>query len=117
VKAVCLSCGAPKWGALVVCSSCGHRPSDPEDEARHVLASEEHLDDEALAALARGVRSGRAPVFDSEVVARIAAEHAAVPAAPVWFALLVATGPVLVVLGVFGALCGLLGLLDSARSP
>lgn len=117
MKAVCLACGASKWGALAACRSCGARPATPEDEARHALASEEHLDDAALDELQRVVLAGGQPAFDPERVRELAAEYAAVSHAPVWFALLVAGGPVAAILGLGVGLWLLSGLLAGAGGP
>lgn len=92
-RAVCLGCGGPKWGALTSCPACERRPESPEEEARAVLASDEHLTEAELDALAADVRAGRPVSVDPEALARLTAEHAAVPHAPVWFALLVGAGP------------------------
>ena len=107
MRAICLSCGADKVGALAGCRACGKMPNEPVAEAYAVLASEEHLDDAGLDALAEQVRAGTfdpEAAFDPEVVQRLAAELEAVPHAPASFVLLVIGGPVLVLLLLAGGL-------------
>lgn len=93
MRAVCLSCGASKWGSLTPCRECGVRPETVEDQARALLASEEELDDSALQALAEQVQAGEVPTFDPELVRVRIAELEAVPVAPLGWTLLVVSLP------------------------
>lgn len=105
MKAVCLGCGGPKWGALTTCPACGLRPDTPDAEARHLLASDEHLDDAGLQAVSDAVRGGHPVPVDPEQLTALTSELAAVRTAPVWFALLVGAAPLgLLVLLALGAL-------------
>lgn len=105
MKAVCLGCGGPKWGALTTCPACGMRPDTPDAEARHLLASDEHLDDAGLDAVAEAVRAGRPVPVDADRLSALTAELAGVRTAPLWFALLVGAAPLgLLVLLALGAL-------------
>ncbi|MCB9674167.1 MAG: hypothetical protein H6737_03570 [Alphaproteobacteria bacterium] len=108
MRAVCLSCGAAKWGALTACRACGARPGTLEEQARAMLASEDELDDAGLEALAERVRSGGDVVFDAEAVESLVADLERVPVAPLGWTLLVVGGPfvALVLLGVLAiAVC------------
>ena len=63
MRAVCLACGALKWGALTECRGCGVKPATLDEQARAMLASEDELDADGLSALATRVRAGEAVAF------------------------------------------------------
>lgn len=96
-RAVCLGCGAFKVGAWTPCRACGHTPETPEDQARHVLVSDQVLDGPALEAVAERVARGEPVELDEEEVEDWARTIAANPTPPIWFALLVVGVPVLLI--------------------
>ncbi|MEZ4322744.1 MAG: hypothetical protein R3F61_35075 [Myxococcota bacterium] len=102
MRAVCLSCGALKWGALTACRECGVRPATPEEQGRALAASEDHFDADGLAALAERVRAGGAVDLDADLVAELSSHAASVRVPPLGFVLMVVGVPfaVAVVLGV-----------------
>lgn len=100
MKAVCVLCGKPKWGALTVCRHCQKRPESLEDQARSMLASEDTLDDAGLEALGERIAAGESVEFDAEQLAAMRADLEKVPRVPLWFALLIVALPV----GVLGGL-------------
>lgn len=99
-RAVCLGCGAFKVGAFTACPSCGHDPTTPEEQARHVLVSDQVLDDDALIAISEQVARGEPVHLDPEAVASWTASIEETPVPPVWFALLVVCGPVFLIAAV-----------------
>lgn len=94
MRAVCLACGAGKWGALTTCRSCGHRPNGLQDEARHLHVCED-LDDTARAAVALAIEDGQPLELDEARVAVLAEEIEQAGDVPVSFVLLVTAVPVL----------------------
>lgn len=62
--AVCLKCGAEKFGALVRCRSCGFEPTEEEDQAKSLLVSDHYLSGEDLANVPGRIKSGQGVKFD-----------------------------------------------------
>lgn len=92
-RAVCLACGAWKWGALVRCKQCGLHPREPVDQARHLLASSDHADEAQLLAIARAVVAKEPVEFDPDELESLTALVERIPTVPFGFALLVTAGP------------------------
>jgi len=109
MRAVCLECGASKWGALTECSECKQRPQSFEDQARSMLASEDHLDETGLEALSEQVRRGDELCFDPAEVADLAADLERFPVAPLGWTLAVVGAPFLVLVGLTALALLLLG--------
>ena len=70
-RAVCISCGARKIGALTPCPACEHRPESTADQARAILFSDSHLDKAALRDASERIRAGEAVPIDEELLAEI----------------------------------------------
>lgn len=71
-RAVCVLCGAPKFGALVTCQSCGQRPTDPEDLILSMALTDHLVDAETLESAAQSIQAGLRPVLDEESRSMIA---------------------------------------------
>ena len=92
-RAVCLGCGAWKWGALVRCRACGLHPRDPRDQARHLLASDDHANEAELQRIADTVAAKQPVEFDPDELDSLTALVESVPTVPIGFALLVTAVP------------------------
>lgn len=66
--AVCLRCGAIKVGAFAPCPECHHAPTDEEDRAEHLLATDRFLDPEQLAAISERAGAGLPVNFPPELL-------------------------------------------------
>ena len=81
--AVCLKCGKMKMGAWTPCHSCGHRPSEPDDMAKAILATDHYLSRQDLKTISRRIRNHEPVAFDpeqvTEMVASIQSERPLVP--------------------------------------
>ncbi|MBP7002862.1 hypothetical protein [Amaricoccus sp.] len=53
--AVCVGCGAMKFGVLVPCKSCGFVPAEPLDRAYAFALSDHHIAREELEQISRDI--------------------------------------------------------------
>ncbi len=66
--AICLKCGAFKHGAWTPCRKCGHLPSDEEDKAKHIIATDHHFSKNDLEAASAWIQEGKELQFNQEQV-------------------------------------------------
>ncbi|TET37208.1 MAG: hypothetical protein E3J72_06520 [Planctomycetota bacterium] len=71
-SAVCLACGAIKFGALDRCPECGRVPTDYVDKAKHLLVSDHHMSREQLEEMSRQIKAGGSVEFEPEKIEAIA---------------------------------------------
>jgi hypothetical protein len=69
--AVCLQCGATKFGALVRCRSCGYEPKEEDDKAKSVLLSDHYLSAADLANISERIKGGQGVTFDPTSVQKL----------------------------------------------
>jgi len=62
--AICLNCGAEKFGAWTPCSECKFEPKSLEDRAKAMLLTEFNASDADLREIAGEIRKGRQILFD-----------------------------------------------------
>ena len=79
--AVCLHCGAMKFGAWTPCLKCGHLPELPEDKARQVMVTDHFLGQTDLKAISERIQSGQPIHFDPQQVKEFAATMEDLPLA------------------------------------
>ena len=70
--AVCIVCGAYKFGAFVPCKECGFEPTDLADKARSILLSEHNFPKEELDKFSTALRSHQTIPIDSITLAVVA---------------------------------------------
>lgn len=68
-QAVCLNCGAIKFGAFIPCPQCGHYPQSDEDKAKHLILTDWYFPIEQLEVFSRKVIAGDPLVFDEKTLA------------------------------------------------
>jgi len=66
--AICIKCGAEKFGALVPCEECGFFPSDMVDRAKSTVLSDHHLEISELHRVGQEIRDGKEPQLPQELV-------------------------------------------------
>lgn len=66
--AVCLKCGAMKFGAWIGCPECHFEPDDDESMTKHLLVTDHHYSLEELTQIAERVKSGKEITFDPETL-------------------------------------------------
>ena len=67
--AVCVLCGAMKWGAWTACEGCSGTPHGEEQLAWSMILSDHYLDAENLDAASLIIReTGRMPTIDDAVI-------------------------------------------------
>ena len=64
--AVCLQCGAFKFGAFTPCKSCGFLPTSPEDQAKAIALSDHKLDQRTLKDISRRLAAGEKVQLNEE---------------------------------------------------
>lgn len=66
--AVCINCGAMKWGAFTACTECGGRPTTSSQLKESLAVTDHYLDDDKLKALSERIRkaSTRTPSSDKD---------------------------------------------------
>lgn len=69
--AICLKCGARKFGALVPCRSCGYQPKEEDDQAKSLLLSDHYLSGDDLTNVSERIRSGQDVTFDPVSVQKL----------------------------------------------
>lgn len=62
--AICIKCGAGKFGALSVCPDCHYEPVLNEDRARSMLLSDHHYPMFELDRIGEAIRGGRKVLYD-----------------------------------------------------
>ena len=67
-KAICLNCGEFKFGAFNECPGCGFQPSNPEQQAKHLIVTDHYRSPEELEEISRKVKAGEPLVFDPAAV-------------------------------------------------
>ena len=70
--AVCLHCGAMKIGAWTPCPRCGYNPETPEDQAKHLMASDHHFDQAGLENISARIEQGLPLTFNPQQVEELA---------------------------------------------
>ncbi len=63
--AICISCGAEKFGAWTPCPACGHKPQTKDDAMLSLALSEWFLDDDGRKRWAQQIQGGVKPQLDS----------------------------------------------------
>lgn len=66
--AVCIKCGAFKWGAFNPCETCGAKPNGPDEMALSMAISDHHFDKPSLERIAAEIRAGRPVPIDPAFV-------------------------------------------------
>ncbi len=66
--AVCIKCGASKFGALTPCEQCHFVPTESRDCARSILLSDHHYPLFELDRIGEAIRAGRHIVYDPEEI-------------------------------------------------
>lgn len=66
--AVCIQCGAIKHGALTACRDCGFEPTENEDKANSMIASDHFLSRFRLDAIASDIRDGQPITYPQDSV-------------------------------------------------
>jgi hypothetical protein len=84
--AVCIACGAMKFGAWTPCPKCQEAPATEADRVRALMLSDHHHTRAELKDIQRAIKAGSPPEFDEQQVAELAAqlsrqEHAPLPTA------------------------------------
>lgn len=110
--AICLNCGARKFGALVPCMACGFEPKDEEEKAKSVLLSDHNLSAADLGNVSERIKSGQRVNFDPASVEQFVESVRVVEQE----GLLRGPKATLLTCGVVVALGVLLGLLVTAAS-
>jgi len=62
--AICIACGAEKFGAFVACSRCGYAPEQVLDKAKSLILSDHHFPPSELSKCGRSIEAGRQIPFD-----------------------------------------------------
>lgn len=70
--AICIHCGAMKWGAWGRCSACGFLPSTSIERAKSLLATDHYFSIEYLQEAGRQMKDGRPLVFLESQVEQVA---------------------------------------------
>jgi hypothetical protein len=66
--AVCIKCGAFKWGAFNPCEKCGAKPNGPDEMALSMAVSDHHFDKPSLERIGAEIRAGRPVPVDPAFV-------------------------------------------------
>ena len=56
--AVCIRCGALKFGALVPCPECGFHPQESEDKAKSIVLTNHYLEEEEIQRISGLIKAG-----------------------------------------------------------
>ena len=70
--AVCVSCGAQKFGALVPCGRCGFEPQSVIEQAKSITLSDHFFPMEQLSKCQAAIEAGQQIAYDFLLVASIA---------------------------------------------
>ena len=57
-RAVCFSCGEMKFGALVICKSCGARPASEDDLMVCLVLTDHYLNETELQQISLEIKAG-----------------------------------------------------------
>jgi hypothetical protein len=71
--AVCLKCGAMKFGAFNPCPSCRFVPKETDDLARHLLASDHYFKKANLEAMGAHIKAGKPIHFHPDQLKEVTA--------------------------------------------
>ena len=71
--AVCIACGARKFGAFVPCPECGYAPQGAEEHAKSIILSDRFLDTASLDGVSNTLRAGEAVTYPEEALRELAA--------------------------------------------
>ncbi len=66
--AVCIHCGAMKFGALTPCTKCQFCPETPEDKAKSIVLSDHYVEEEELQRLAERIKAGQEVIYPEELL-------------------------------------------------
>lgn len=58
--AVCINCGAIKWGAFTACTECGGRPSTSGELKESLALTDHYMDEAKLKLLSERIRKASA---------------------------------------------------------
>lgn len=58
--AVCIRCGAIKWGAFTACKECGGRPGTSAELTESLALTDHYMDEAKLKALSERIRKASA---------------------------------------------------------
>ena len=58
--AVCINCGAMKWGAFTTCAECGGRPKTKDEFTDWLALTDHYMDDDKLKTASKRIRKSRA---------------------------------------------------------
>ncbi len=72
--AICIRCGAKKFGAFVRCDQCGFRPASEEDLAKSLMVTDHYFQPEALQQVASDISAGRTFEFNRQNVNQLISE-------------------------------------------
>jgi hypothetical protein len=76
--AICIKCGASKFGALNPCKECLYAPDSKEDCARSILLSDHHYSLFELDRIGEALRGGQRVLYDpAEILGYVQAIDAA----------------------------------------
>ena len=70
--AICIPCGAQKFGAFTPCTACGFTPNRVIDQAKSLMLSDHNFPVEELHKFKAMIESGRQPPYDSLSLAHCA---------------------------------------------
>ena len=70
--AVCIRCGAMKFGAWTECKTCGYEPKTCIDRAKSLIAADHYFPHEYLKGAASRLRQGYPLIFSDEQIKTIA---------------------------------------------
>ena len=74
-KAICMRCGAEKFGAIVPCDGCEFQPRSDEQLATSMLFSVPYLPEEEMAVMSETIRQiGGSPVLPPDTLSTMIAE-------------------------------------------
>lgn len=71
--AVCIACGARKFGAFVPCPECRYAPQGAEEHAKALILSDHFLDATSLGGVASTLRAGDAVIYPEDALRGLAA--------------------------------------------
>src|SRR4030095_7703517 len=66
--AICIKCGAEKFGGFTPCQACGFRPVEVEDLARSLFLTDHHNKPDILLSIGRAIKDGTF-TFDPDLIA------------------------------------------------
>ena len=72
--AICIKCGAEKFGAYVHCAACNFRPTSEEDLAKSMMVTDHYFSKETLGEISHDLSSGKPVQFSEENLAQLISE-------------------------------------------